>query len=141
MIEMTFYTAEQESGDIFLVASFPTLDKDGFLEMVRRYLERSFLPNEDQNIQRLDLCEWTARQFADWLGEVPPAGESWASMFARARYGELVWTYPGSWKTERVRPWLVYDHEHDVDAYAPDDPKSEGYHDRVVQLWDARERG
>ena len=39
--------------------------------------------------------------------------------------------YIGDWRQER---------ENDMDAYLPTDPKSHGYHDRMVDVWDNREK-
>lgn len=43
-----------------------------------------------------------------------------------------------------IEPWYYEGAiivQHDVGGYSPDDPKSEGYHDRMAAIWDDREKG
>lgn len=99
---MDIYTAESDSGDVRLVASYAGLTRTKFRALVLRYLDHYGLPNPDDSTMHLDLCRWTPEEYAAWLGKFPPAGDSWSSMLARAKFDQLQYSYPGVWQRERV---------------------------------------
>ena len=135
------YTAEGSDDAPYLIVGGMDITRSSFREILIAELERCSVPNPDRNIQHLDLCEWTPEDLAIWIGSnVPVPGESWETMFRRARYDQIQWSYPGSWERKRTMPPMAIVSD-DCDAYATDDPKHPNYRDNVVALWDEREKG
>jgi hypothetical protein len=145
-----FYSAEDCGGDLFMVAGWLGLDREGFRELVLERLEKEGIPEPDWNIQELHLCEWDESEFFSFYAPLPPAPagtlvqvpnptETWK----KACYGHLYWTYPGVWSEKRVTrmpPELAAEFW-DGDGVDRSDPKHPEWHSTHADIWDAREKG
>ena len=138
---MTIYSAEQDSGDLFIVAGWDGLNRESFKEFVLENLSRNSIPEPDRNIQQLELCEWEQIAFAEWNSShptTPGAYQAWKN----ANYCTLYWGYPGVWSetnVTRMPPELAAEFW-DGEGVDRTDPKHPDFHDTMAGVWDNRDK-
>ena len=138
---MTIYTAEDGSGDIYLIASWVGLDRERFKEFVLDQVEKDGIPEPDRNISELDLCEWNEADFFQWNS--PDSEPITATVWKEARFTTLYWTYPGVWSethVTRMPPELAAEFWNG-DGVDRTDPHHPEFHDLMAGAWDNREKG
>jgi hypothetical protein len=136
----TIYTAEESSGDLFMVAAWEGIDRPSFKEFVLENLSRNSIPEPDRNIQDLSLCEWEVEDFvAFWLRMDVPGQEAWKN----ANFATLYWTYPGVWSENRVTrmPAELAAEFGSGEGIDRDDPHHPDWHDTMAGIYDNREKG
>lgn len=138
---MTIYSAEDSSGDLFMVAGWHGLDRTAFRVMVIDRLTHEGIPEPDWNIQELDLCEWEGEAFAEWFSSHPTTPGA-IGEWKKAHFGSLYWTYPGVWSESRVEsmPPELAAEVWTGDGVDLDDPKHPTWHDRMAGIHDNREK-
>jgi hypothetical protein len=132
------YTAEDCGGDIFLIAGWLGLDRVGFRELVLERLEKEGIPEPDQNIQQLDLCEWDEDAFLT-LAQVPNPNAVWKE----AHFAALYWTYPGVWADKPVTrmPAELAAEFWDGEGVERSDPHHPDWFSVHADVYDNREKG
>ena len=139
---MNIYTAEESSGDLYMVAAWEGLYRERFKELVLDRLEQDGIPEPDRNIQQLDLCEWDEAEFFEWYSShptTPGAYQAWKN----ANFATLYWTYPGVWSENRVTrmPAALAASAWDGEGVDRSDPKHPDWLDTMAGIWDTREKG
>lgn len=137
---VTIYSAEESSGDLFMVAGWVGLDRAGFRELVLDRLSTNGIPEPDWNIQELDLCEWVEDTFAEWFSPHRPITPEALATWKNARFTTLYWTYPGVWSETQVTsmPPALAAEFWSGEGVELDDPKHPTWHDRMADLADNR---
>jgi len=140
---MNIYSAEQPSGDLFMVAAWEGLDREGFKELVLENLSRNSIPEPDRDIQELALFEWAEDGFAKWFSPDAWGLPEAAATFKEANFATLYWTYPGSWEETQVTrmPPELAAQFWDGEGVDRSDPKHPDWHDTMAGIWDNREKG
>jgi len=137
---VNIYTAEESSGDLYMVAAWEGLYRERFKELVLDRLEQDGIPEPDRNIQDLSLCEWEIEDFvAFWFRMDVPGQEAWKN----ANFATLYWTYPGVWSENRVTrmPAALAASAWDGEGVDRSDPKHPDWLDTMAGIWDTREKG
>ena len=138
---MVIYSAEQDSGDLFIVAGWDGLNRESFKEFVLDNLSRNSIPEPDRNIQQLELCEWEDDALGTYLSDNPDMAWSIAA-WKNANFATLYWTYPGVWSetnVTRMPPELAAEFW-DGEGVDRTDPKHPDFHDTMAGVWDNRDK-
>lgn len=94
---MMFYTAEDSAGEIVCMAASPGYGRDDFVADVLKYVRAE---DGDAAPHGLDLYEWENAYAAGvWLqGVTPLKGQTWPTMARQAKFGEIIYVYPGEYE-------------------------------------------
>ena len=88
--------------------------------------------------EAITLYEQLRATWAGYVSEMRQAEHSVRNGWSVDRDGNLL-LREGGRLAEYIDEWRA-ERENDMDAYLPTDPKSHGYHDRMVDVWDNREK-